>query len=86
VSQGSTGVLYKVLRLRGGLDVTCPERNGAASQCSIVAGHQQITRKTFLVDRPGPGTWTYRVGVSASWTGDAGDVFLISPLTVVTVK
>jgi hypothetical protein len=86
VSQGDTGVLYKVLRLRSGLDVTCPDRKGAASQCSIVPGHTQVTRNTYLVDRPGRGTWSYRVGVNASWTGAAGDVFLISPLTVVTVK
>ena len=85
VSQGDSAILYKVLRLRGGLDVTCPDRKGAASQCSVVVKHERVTPNTFFVDRPGPGEWTYRVGVGANYVGDVGDLFLISPLVRVTV-
>jgi hypothetical protein len=37
-------------------------------------------------DRPGPGRWTYRVGLSSNWLDDPtqGDVLLLSePVTVV---
>ena len=44
-------------------------------------------RKTSAVDRPGPGTWTYRVGAAANWIDDPelGDVFLLSNPVTVTV-
>ena len=43
------------------------------------------TRLTAATDRPGTGTWTYRVGAAANWVDDPelGDVFLLSnPVTV----
>jgi hypothetical protein len=85
-SQGQTDVGYRVLRVRGGLDVTCPPRGGAASKCSLVLQHEQETRDNVLVDRPGPGEWTYRVGVGANYLGEVGDLFLISPHVVATVR
>ncbi len=87
VSQGQTKLYYRVLRVRGGLDVTCPARNGAASQCAVLIKRQWATRATRFVDRPGPGEWSYRVGVGANWLDDPhlGDIFLISPRVGVTV-
>jgi hypothetical protein len=37
-------------------------------------------RDTVVIDRPGPGTWSYRVGVAANWLDDPeqGDVFVVS--------
>ena len=47
----------------------------------------QTTRDRKVIDRPGPGTWTYRVGAGANWVDDPelGDVFLLSNPVTVTV-
>ena len=47
----------------------------------------RTTRRSAAVDRPGPGTWTYRVGAAANWVDDPemGDVFLLSNPVTVTV-
>jgi hypothetical protein len=39
------------------------------------------TKGTSFVDNPGPGTWTYRIGVSANWLNDLqlGDDYVVSP-------
>jgi hypothetical protein len=42
------------------------------------------TRATSFVDRPGAGSWTYRIGIAANWLNDEqyGDVYLVSvPIT-----
>jgi hypothetical protein len=87
-SQGDTALFYRVLRFRGTPDVTCPPREGAASQCSVVVKRELTTRGTSLVDRPGPGEWSYRVGVGANSVDDPrlGDIFLISPRVGVTLR
>jgi hypothetical protein len=45
------------------------------------------SRTTTLDDRPGPGTWTYRIGVAANWLDDPklGDVYVVSAPVHVTV-
>jgi hypothetical protein len=45
------------------------------------------TKTTSFVDHPGPGTWTYRIGVSANWLDDPklGDVYVVSRAVPVTV-
>ena len=45
------------------------------------------TREAMIVDRPPPGTWTYRVGESANWLDDFayGDVHVASAPVTVTV-
>jgi hypothetical protein len=46
------------------------------------------TRSPSFVDRPGPGHWTYRVGVAANWLNDPtlGDIYVVSQPVSVTVK
>ena len=45
------------------------------------------TTGSSFVDRPGHGTWTYRVGVAANWLDDPslGDVYVVSTPVSVTV-
>ncbi len=79
-------VFYKLLRARGALDHTCGGEVGAV-QCDVYGQPAQVTRAPFALDRPGRGTWTYRVGVAANYLDDPalGDVFLISPPLTVAV-
>ena len=45
------------------------------------------SRVTSFADRPGPGTWSYRIGVAANWLDDPtlGDVYVVSsPVSVST--
>ena len=59
----------------------------------LILGHEitgevvRVTRATIAADQPGPGPWTYRVGVGANWLDDPqmGDVFLLSYPVTVTV-
>jgi hypothetical protein len=46
-----------------------------------------VARGTTFVDRPGAGTWIYRIGVSANWLNDVayGDVTVLSQPVTVTV-
>ena len=45
------------------------------------------TRAARWVDRPGRGTWTYRLGLAANWLNspDYGDVFTVGPPVTVRV-
>jgi hypothetical protein len=47
--------------------------------------HLSTTASHRYIDRPGPGRWTYRVGMTANWKNDLtlGDVMVVSrPVTV----
>jgi hypothetical protein len=57
----------------------CTPASGA-TQCSIEMDEVARGRDTVVIDRPGPGTWSYRVGVAANWLDDPeqGDVFVVS--------
>jgi hypothetical protein len=46
------------------------------------------SRATTFDDRPGRGTWTYRVGVAANWLNDPklGDIYVLSRPVIVTVR
>jgi hypothetical protein len=57
----------------------CTPASGA-TQCSIEMDEVARGRDTVVIDRPGPGRWTYRVGVAANWLDDPeqGDVFVVS--------
>jgi hypothetical protein len=57
----------------------CTPTRGA-TQCSIEMDEVARGRDTVVFDRPGPGSWTYRVGVAANWLDDPeqGDVFVVS--------
>jgi hypothetical protein len=57
----------------------CTPSSGA-THCSIEMDEVARGRDTVVIDRPGPGSWTYRVGVAANWLDDPeqGDVFVVS--------
>jgi hypothetical protein len=84
---GAAAVFYRVLRTTGaGGTALCAGRvNDAADNCRFGADSIGTTTAQTFVDHPGPGRWTYRVGVSANWLDDPalGDVTVISrPVTV----
>jgi hypothetical protein len=87
-STSSGDVFYKVLRSRGSTDVNCILRPGGADKCLATGEVAQATRNETALERPGRGTWTYRVGVGANHLDDAegGDVFLVSPPVTVTLR
>jgi hypothetical protein len=67
--------------------VTCAHVTGASVDCRLEVDNLFPTRATSLTDSPGPGTWSYRVTVSANWLNDTqqGDAYVVSPPVVVTV-
>ena len=85
--EGSTRVFYRVARAEGDGDTICRSSGGAAN-CFYAGRPVATTRETSAVDRPGRGTWTYRIGVGTNWLDDPhmGDVFDVSPPMTVTVK
>jgi hypothetical protein len=83
-------VFYRVLRSyptlsNGGLG--CSGTAKGANDCRLYMQTAGSTKATSFVDRPGPGTWTYRVGVAANWLDDPafGDVTLLSRPVTVTI-
>ena len=88
MSRRGTRVFYRIIRRRGRVDTVCRSSGGAAT-CSIRGRPELRTRATEITDRPpGKGPWSYRVAVGANWRDDPrlGDVFLISPQAVATVR
>ncbi len=82
-------VFYRVLRTSGpNGGVACAGDTGGANQCNLYMDTIASTKATSFVDRPGPGRWTYRVGVAANWLDDPqfGDVTLLSRPVTVTVR
>jgi len=80
-------VSYKVYRTPAATDTLCTRHDPGADVCVLQAPVLvEATPRTEAVDRPGPGTWTYRIGIRASWLNDGGgDVFLLTkPVTVTT--
>lgn len=60
----------------------------AAQRCNTVSVELGDTYYTSYVDRPGPGTWQYRVGLAANWL-DApgyGNVYIMSTLVQAAVE
>ena len=89
--QGSsrTKLFYRVLRApkAAGGTASCGGRQNASDDCRLYMDPVGTAAGTSFVDRPGPGTWTYRVGVSANWLNDfaLGDVYFVSRPVTVTV-
>ena len=101
-SQGdsATNVFYRVLRMPALAQdpenqsnpllvdgVNCLRRRSGAADCRLKMETIAVTRGAGFVDRPAPGKWSYRVGVSANWLDDAdlGDVVLVSRPATVTI-
>ena len=87
-SRGAS-VFYRVLRKTGAGDgAACPGRlRNAPDSCQLFMDEVGSSRTTTFADRPGAGTWTYRIGVAANWLNDPtlGDVYVVSAPVVVTV-
>jgi hypothetical protein len=86
---GPASVFYTVLRAKGAnKGLGCAGlQNNASDDCRIFMDTASTTHATSIVDRPGKGTWTYRIGVSANWLDDVtlGDVYVIGPPVTVTI-
>jgi hypothetical protein len=87
-SSNPASVFYRVFRARG-VDVACGGRlRNSSDDCRLYTDEVGSVRVPTFADRPGPGNWTYRVGVSANWLNDLqlGDVYVVSPPLTVTVR
>ncbi|MEN3310784.1 MAG: hypothetical protein V7645_113 [Actinomycetota bacterium] len=82
-------VFYRVFRSSaadGGL--ACANTPGDTSDdCRLGMDSRAAIKTTSFVDKPGSGTWTYRIGVSANWLNDLqlGDDYVVSPPVTVRV-
>jgi hypothetical protein len=88
-SARGAAVFYRILRAGphgGGMACAGTPRN-ASNDCRLFMDAVGATRVTTYADKPGPGTWTYRIGASANWLDDYayGDVYVTSPPVTVTV-
>jgi hypothetical protein len=84
----AASVFYRIFRTRGAdAGVACPGRvNDSSDNCELYADVLETTRAKTFTDRPGKGTWTYRIGVAANWANDPhlGDVYVVSdPVTAI---
>jgi len=87
---------YRVLRSRTfdpapRIDASTPAHEGVqclrarssrgALDCRLSMDTVGVTSSPQVTDNPGPGHWTYRIGLSANWLDDItlGDVLLVSP-------
>jgi hypothetical protein len=81
---------YRVLRSNRPGSTACAGRlRNSADDCRLYMDLvPTATRSASYVDRPGPGHWTYRIGVAANWLDDPtlGDIYVVSPPVSVTVK
>lgn len=86
-AEGASRVFYQVLRTPGSSDTLC-RSSGGANNCFFDGLPAGTTRATRFVERPGRGTWTYRIAVATNWLDDPhmGDVFLVSAPVTVTVR
>jgi hypothetical protein len=85
----SARVFYRLLRTSGPNEgVACGGVRRGANQCNLYMDTIASIKATSFVDQPGPGTWTYRVGVAANWLDDPnlGDVTLLSRPVTVSVR
>jgi hypothetical protein len=79
---GAARAFYHVLRAdTPNGDVGCAGRlNGSSDNCVLSTSSIATTRATTFTDHPGPGTWTYRIGVAANWLNDPalGDIYVVT--------
>jgi hypothetical protein len=89
-SASTASAFYRLLRSNQPASTACAGRlRNAADNCRLYMDLvPNATRSTSYVDRPGPGQWTYRIGVAANWLDDPtlGDIYLVSKPVSVTVK
>jgi hypothetical protein len=90
-SSSAANVFYHVLRTNApgeGPSLCAGRLNNAADNCQFSGGSVGTTKARTFLDRPGPGKWSYRIGVSANWLDDPslGDVTVLSRPVNVTVR
>jgi hypothetical protein len=78
---------YVVLRAPANNAVACDVTGGGA-QCRLLGTIVDYTNTTSFDERLPPGRWEFWIGAKASWIDDptAGDIYVVSPPAVVTVK
>jgi hypothetical protein len=84
----STGaVFYSVYRIAGTNDTACGPVHHAPDLCEIMAQPLKRVVASGVIDHPGAGTWTYRVGITTNWLDDTtlGDTYVFSVPVTVTV-
>ena len=88
-SSGAASVFYRVLRTKGsGGGVACAGRlRNSSDNCVLFADEVGSVRSPTFDDQPGPGSWSYRIGIAANWLNDPslGDVYVVSAPVSVTV-
>lgn len=88
---GSVKPTYLMHRVKAGTTtdegVNCGARPGGVPPCVIAMDELGYVTTRHYVDRPGPGNWTYRVALAASYNNDpnAGDPLVYSAPASVTV-
>ena len=87
---GPTAVFYRILRVQGnnGAASCAGRQRNSADDCRLYMDAVGAASGTSYVDRPGAGTWSYRIGVSANWLDDFryGDVYVVSAPVTITVR
>ena len=100
---GPIGTFYRVLRspavqpdpdsngnppVLQGVNCDAPQVRPGAASCRVLMKTLGTTVGSSWVDRPSPGRWSYRIGLSANWLNDPslGDVLVLSDATTVTVR
>jgi hypothetical protein len=78
----AASVFYRVLRAKGaGGGALCAGRlRNSSDNCQLYVDEVGTVRTPAFDDRPGPGSWSYRIGVAANWLNDPslGDVYYVS--------
>jgi hypothetical protein len=87
---GAGSVFYRVFRAKGsGGGVACAGRlRNSSDNCQLYMDDVGTVRAPTFDDRPGAGSWSYRIGIAANWLNDQslGDVYVVSPPVTVTVR
>jgi hypothetical protein len=86
---GATQYFYRIWRTKaqdGG--ATCTPVPHGADNCQLTMDDLGAHAGGVFVDKPGPGTWTYRLGFAANWLNSPlyGDIFSLGPPLVVRVR
>jgi hypothetical protein len=80
---------YRIWRTKeqnGG--ATCTPVPNAADNCQLAMDDLGAQENGRFLDKPGPGTWTYRLGFAANWENSPlyGDIFSFGPPLAVRVR
>ncbi|MGZ4414942.1 MAG: hypothetical protein ACXVRZ_11320, partial [Gaiellaceae bacterium] len=59
----------------------------SSDNCQLYVDEAGTVRAPSFDDRPGSGSWSYRIGIAANWLNDPslGDIYTVSPPVTVTI-